>query len=337
MSCIQYGHNATDPTEYPFFSAVFGPFSCGGTILSYDPAFVLSAAHCVEGGRHPKDIPRKDNYYHAQYGDIHLNNQTVNTIIDWFVHPKYHETSKANINFDSVILRLENPIKKSSTISRAALWTPAIDAHPTSGKNNSCMHIQKNMTDDFFFFLYTLARHVGFGNTEANKGMTPLMQVLDYRILHIDTEGKEEISVRAFNVTQSECHGDSGGPLFIRRNATDPSTNKTITDLPFVLGDLTRTINIGPKPDGCPVPPPSVGNFSRTTGAFTNVVASLDWIANVTGISKEHLIDPFWEAPCERCKNATTKQRYGVQDPEQWPLERVNNPYGLFNTEGLSL
>lgn len=184
--------------------------------------------------------------------------------------------------------------------------------------------------------MHTLARHIGFGTIDIAATLPQTLQVVDFNITHIDLEAEHEISTRPINGSQISCHGDSGGPLFIRRDVTDPSTQEVVHNVPFVLGDLTRNINITPTGNGCPNPPGSAKDFFPSTAAFTNVAASFDWIANITGISKEDLIDPFYDPPCDSC-DTLEENGYDAKDVRKWELGPLAIAHGLESTENIGV
>lgn len=109
------------------------PHICGGTLISYDPALVLTAAHCVDAPVHPTNYSREKNPYFAQYNDIHRDKQRAVAIIDWNIHPLYNVSGNINIKYDAAIVQLANPLKKSVKIKRAALWSPTLSPRPGKG------------------------------------------------------------------------------------------------------------------------------------------------------------------------------------------------------------
>jgi hypothetical protein len=134
--CIQFGMQVSDPYEYPYYMMLGNPHICGGALLSYDPAYVLTAAHCVaDASSHPSDHDKDDNPYFVGYHDTNRKNQKTMRIADWVIHPSYNISNTVDMNYDVAIVKLESPLKISNRIRRIALWSSNMTSSiPTQGK-----------------------------------------------------------------------------------------------------------------------------------------------------------------------------------------------------------
>lgn len=132
--CIQNGHDVASENEYPFYVMIGNPHICGGTLISYDPALILTAAHCVDAPIHPTNYTKDKNPYFALYNDIHRDKQKADAIIDWNVHPLYNLSGNIDVKYDAAIVRLETPIKKSSRTKRAPFWSTSLSPQPSKGE-----------------------------------------------------------------------------------------------------------------------------------------------------------------------------------------------------------
>jgi Trypsin len=132
---IQNGTDVKDSTLYPYFVTIGNPHVCGGVFLSLEPeAWVLTAAHCVYDATLPPPSP---NPYFASFGDVFRQDQHIEAITDWIVHPDYVTSSgDTDMRYDLALVKLKRPVKESSTVSRVAIYQDnmAIDVN-TMGRS----------------------------------------------------------------------------------------------------------------------------------------------------------------------------------------------------------
>lgn len=121
---IQNGQEVTLQYRYPFYVMIGNPHVCGGTLISYDPALVLTAAHCVDAPIHPTEYAKGKSPYFVLYNDIHRDKQRPMAIVDWHIHPLYNVSGSVDIKYDVAIVRLESPLKKSARVKRVPFWSP---------------------------------------------------------------------------------------------------------------------------------------------------------------------------------------------------------------------
>ncbi|GAN03958.1 hypothetical protein MAM1_0052c03414 [Mucor ambiguus] len=260
------------------------PHVCGGTLISYDPPLILTAAHCLDAPIHPTQLTKDKNPYFALYNDIHRDKQKAMAIVDWTIHPLYNVSGTLNVRYDAAIIQLESPLRKSARIKRVPFWSPSMSL-PLPSK----------------------AELVGFGYSDMKGHLADTLQLLPLDITKFDPNSTDYVESRSDTEDRVACHGDSGGPLIVYHPVRNPATNRTV-NVPFVLGDLTRIFGArDAKSDQltCPVALNNHVNGAQNTviEVFTNAAGLLDWISSISGISKEDLSNPFYSPPHPPCKN----------------------------------
>ncbi|KAI8072009.1 trypsin-like cysteine/serine peptidase domain-containing protein [Thamnidium elegans] len=284
VSGIQYGTNVLNINQYPFYIMIGNPHICGGTLLSYDPPFVLTAAHCVaDSGLQPSNFTKEKNPYFVNYYDVHRENQKSVSIINWTVHPLYNVSGTVNMNYDVAIVQLATPLKKSDRVKRVPLWSPTI-ARP----------------------LPTRGELIGFGFTGLEEIESRQLKRLQLDITKF--EPTSNVEARSDTEQHIACHGDSGSPLVVYDTVLDPVTHKNVT-VPFVVGNLARIFGAhdeSPTKLTCPIPHQinhhSLNSSQNTVyESFCNTATMLDWISDTTDIPVDSLSDPFYSPPCTSC------------------------------------
>ncbi|KAI9283612.1 trypsin-like cysteine/serine peptidase domain-containing protein [Umbelopsis sp. AD052] len=256
---IQNGTAVKDSTLYPYFVTIGNPHVCGGAFLSLEPeAWVLTAAHCVYDAPLPPPSP---NPYFASFGDVSRQDQHIEAITDWIVHPEYVTSSgDTDMRYDLALVKLKHPVKASSTVSRIALY-------------QDDMALNVNTTASVMGVGYT-----GFGLPQPSQLLHMLVHVTKY------TPGSLEMTETNPPVNSAVCHGDSGGPLIER----SPWTGR-----PYVLGILSRIFNAyDPDPRNATCPFNFDTSTNVTTDGYVNVAYFTSWIANITGLSEQFLTTP---------------------------------------------
>lgn len=146
---------------------------------------------------------------------------------------------------------------------------------------------------------------IGFGYTGLNESEAPTLKRLQLDITRFNPNGSYNVEARSDTEQHIACHGDSGSPLVVYQSVLNPFTNTNDT-VPFVVGNLARIFgahDASPTKLTCPIPH-QIGhpNIQNTViESFCNISTMLDWIAQVTGISKKNLSDPFYAPPCNAC------------------------------------
>ncbi|ORX52056.1 trypsin-like serine protease [Hesseltinella vesiculosa] len=244
------------------------PHLCGGVIVSFDPPQILTAAHCVIDSPHPSTYtPADTNPYYAGYGHTDRRMQTIDTIADWTIHPNYATANEPQ--YDLAIVTMKRPMQRSAHVERAIFWPPSRqERQPEQGAL------------------------IGFGYVEDDGTEPRYLQRLTLEIEQ-DTTGTTTIhTFAAFDATtRSACHGDSGSPLLAHALFMDPASH-IATARPYVLGLLTRIFGVfDPDPTQltCPV---RLDKNAPVVQAFCNVSTVLDWLAQTTHLSIDHLTKP---------------------------------------------
>lgn len=134
VTAIQNGSTITDASWYPFYVMLGNPHVCGGILLTYNPATILTAAHCVADATPPAG---KTSPFFVGYKAAERAKHAYNPIEDWLTHPSYviNEQGDVDMHFDMAIVKLAHPIEPSKHLHRVALW-PANKTLPqyTRGK-----------------------------------------------------------------------------------------------------------------------------------------------------------------------------------------------------------
>ncbi|KAI8139722.1 trypsin-like cysteine/serine peptidase domain-containing protein [Fennellomyces sp. T-0311] len=182
---IQDGEEVTDPSAYPFYVMLGNPHVCGGIIISFNPAIILTAAHCVADAPHPLTLPH--NPYFVGYGHTNRKHQTINPIVDWVVHPEY-ENSRGQINMhhDLAIVKLQKSLKPSDRIDRVALW---------AAKN---INIPRQ------------AILMGYGYTHVDQPEARTLQRISLNVTRFTAGYSDMVEAMSAQDNEKACHGDSG-------------------------------------------------------------------------------------------------------------------------------
>ena len=186
------GGEEAEPGEFPFQVALVTAASrvqfCGGTFIDGD--WVMTAAHCVDGGADPESI--------KVLAGAH-NKLTDGNLIDVkriYIHPKY--AADASISSDIALLKLS----RDHMYPRIELLTP------------DRLELSKPGT---------IATTVGWGLTSDGGQSSDVLKKLDAEIIsndecqtHLgDNILESTICAGKLGSNESICNGDSGGPLMV--------------------------------------------------------------------------------------------------------------------------
>ncbi|KAI9336657.1 trypsin-like cysteine/serine peptidase domain-containing protein [Pilaira anomala] len=267
------------------------PHICGGTLLSYDPPFVLTAAHCVaDAGLQPSNFSKQENPYFVNYYNAHRDKQKSISILDWTIHPKYNVSGTVDLNYDVAIVQLATSLKRSSKVKRVPLWSSTmISSIPVRGEL------------------------IGFGYTGIDEIEARQLKRLQLDITKFNPTGSYNIEARSDTEQHIACHGDSGSPLVVYQSVIDPISQKNVT-VPYVVGNLARIFGAhdeSPTKLTCPIPH-KISHHSTNSSqntvyeSFCNTATMLDWISDTTHIPVDSLSDPFYSPPCPGCSSNST-------------------------------
>ncbi|KAI7906803.1 trypsin-like cysteine/serine peptidase domain-containing protein [Cokeromyces recurvatus] len=263
---ISGGSTVEKSRQYPFFVTLTSPTLCGGSIISLDPPWILTAAHCMErlNIEHPNECV-------VAYGNRHSSLQTYTTVKRAIPHPLYlstqqqaqHQvfpTDRTNfIPYDIGLLELNEPLEASLYVNRI----PIILENETRTEGH---------------------RTMGMGYTGYKEPYADVLQTTECNIINAELLKNNNFNQSVILATSnaSLCHGDSGSPLIGYHE------NKY-----YLEGILNRILfAYDPEPDDstCPF---HESNSSPFINTFVKPSIHLQWILNVTQLSKNDLtIDP---------------------------------------------
>ena len=190
VRAIQDGEEVADPSAYPFYVMLGNPHVCGGIIISYNPAIILTAAHCVIDAPHPLTLA--NNPYFVGYGHADRKHQTINAIADWVVHPDYQNGhGEVDMHRDVAIVKLQSPLTPSAQISRVALW---------SAKD---------------VYIPRQAVLMGYGYTQVNDPEARVLQRIPLNVTRFIAGYPDMVEAMSAHDNEMACHGDSGLYLLV--------------------------------------------------------------------------------------------------------------------------
>jgi hypothetical protein len=171
----------------------FGSHFCGGTIIH--PEWIVTAAHCVEGGVNGVTVVAGETYRARSTGQ-------TRTLAGGVIYPGYADPS---LGKDIALLRLSSPLDLSGPRARAIpLVSPAL---ANAGITNPGV----------------IATVSGWGALRTNGSSPSQLQKVDIPIVSMadarrayGTLTEDQLSAGVLGVGgKDSCQGDSGGPLVV--------------------------------------------------------------------------------------------------------------------------
>ncbi|KAI9256768.1 trypsin-like cysteine/serine peptidase domain-containing protein, partial [Helicostylum pulchrum] len=244
------------------------PILCGGSIISLDPPWILTAAHCIEDFNIADEVSAS-----VAYGSRKFSEQSYAQIKRAISHPLYvpssiqlkaqvYATDKTDqVPYDIGLIELTLPFVETDHVNRVRIYME-------EGGENVDNKLET----------------IGMGYTGIQE---PHANVLQYAYCNLSNaaplhDNNFNNSIILVASDAGLCHGDSGSPLLYK---PDDSSEYSLK------GVLNRILNaFDPDPENitCPLP------YSSTAG-FLNIFAKpsrhINWITSVTGLSESTLTD----------------------------------------------
>ncbi|KAI8886694.1 trypsin-like serine protease [Backusella circina FSU 941] len=266
---ISEGRAVDSSNAYPFAVKLTYPSLCGGTIISLDPPWILTAAHCLQG---IQDLPQNEPT--VAYGSAYNEEQKYATIKRAIVNPLYRSAEQTEssisddldtIPYDIALIQLKETLIENQNTNRVPIYNE---------------HEQIKTTNTSLFETVGMG-YVGYGKSEPSV----LQLAICNKTTDLLQENNFNHSVTLVTSNSVLCHGDSGGALIYRNGTSSMDYQMT--------GILSRIINAyDPYPENasCPL---HDSEFTHFVNAFVRPSTHIDWIMNVTNLPRSALTAPI--------------------------------------------
>jgi hypothetical protein len=189
---ISGGRAVDSSVEYPFAVKLTNPVLCGGSIISLNPPWILTAAHCLQG---IQDSPQNDPT--VVYGSAYSGEQKYATIKLAIVHPLSRSAEQIGsplsddldtVPYDIGLLQLKEALIEDQNTNRIPIYNERKQIQPTSS-----------------------FEAVGMGYTGYGKSEPSVLQLaICNKTTDLLLENNFNHSVTLVTSSSVLCHGDSG-------------------------------------------------------------------------------------------------------------------------------
>ncbi|WP_369411322.1 S1 family serine peptidase [Deinococcus betulae] len=248
--------SATGARPYQVALLSGGRQFCGGTLIS--DQWVLTAAHCVSGTSVTSISVRAGSLSATSGGQL-------KTVASGRVHPSYTDVTRG---YDVAVLRVASPFTLGSTVSPAALPTPAFAASAAA----------VGTIQTISGWGMTVGGNSGSASTVLREANLPVISNGSCGSQLGQTIPNGMICGDKNSQGQTGCHGDSGGPFASVRNGKYFVFGVVSWGTPSVCNKATAfarvseyqpwiTTNTGVQPQGdSTTPPPNSKTYTGSVG-----------------------------------------------------------------------
>jgi hypothetical protein len=193
---IQNGTLVSNSTQYPFFAYIGYPRLCGATFISFNPTWMLTAAHCLVNA---SMTPSHEMNY-IMYGNTTRSTSHLAPIQSWIIHPQY---AKNNSDYDhdiAVVKIKDDSLNNSSDVYRIPLLS-----------NVNTLQVGQ------------LGYVMGYGYTSLGGGESTELRQIEETLVSIGAQNSSELMIAKSPPYSGVCHGDSGECKSISRSLISKS------------------------------------------------------------------------------------------------------------------
>lgn len=191
---ISGGYSVQSSEKYPFSVTLTNPILCGGSIISLDPPWILTAAHCIEN----LVVTGTIQDYSIAYGDKDFDQQSYAAVKKAVLHPLYITTTSQQLQadrtesvpYDIGLIQLESPLVATSVVNRIPILTDSL----------SDLRLET----------------IGMGYTGYGQPHADVLQYAQCNSSNTNTLPDNNFNHSIILATSNAglCHGDSGTALF---------------------------------------------------------------------------------------------------------------------------
>lgn len=273
---ISGGSAVQSSKQYPFSVTLTNPILCGGSIISLNPPWILTAAHCIESFK----LDEEDSS--LAYGSRNFSQLSYARIKQVVSHPMYMSAAQLKTQvytmdgveiapYDIALVQLTEPLVSSKYVNRIRLDEPFSDDNNNNTANSMLAKTGETLS----------LETIGMGYTGVSQ---PHATMLQYAVCN----SSDTTTLRNNNFNHSIilsksnaglCHGDSGSPLLYKSADNEYS-------LTGILNRIMNAYDPDPENLSCPL---RESNMTGFTNVFVRASSHMKWISEVTGLSQAEL------------------------------------------------